>query len=456
MAYPLIKLFLSYAHDDDRGVQDVSEFLKELNKCFKASKHFRYELWVDRQLLIGDDWHEKITGSLEVCDYGLLLVSLSFVTSDYIREHELPALLKSGRALPIGFQKIDLNGFDLQGLLPKQIFRHKEKFYGELEKRQERADFVHALFQEMEARFLARERGELAAVANQYKDRSGDGDGGRSSLPKRWRYVWLAFAGLLAITALVYLLLRFVFSASGSVIALDNGMRLLAIPAGQFEMGGLDKDAGYVKPVHAVTIRQPFWISETEITFVQYAAYAQAVGKAMPDDAGWGRGQRPVIHLDWHEAKAYAAWLSETNGRGLQCRLPTEAEWEYAARGRSRMAYEWGEQVGHNNANCRGCGSAWEGKERTAEVGSFLANAYGLRDVHGNVAEWVEDIWHNDYQGAPQDGTAWMSGGNAARRVARGGSWADGPVDIRLAHRVSLVPEDRYNFVGFRVVCRVE
>jgi formylglycine-generating enzyme required for sulfatase activity len=219
-------------------------------------------------------------------------------------------------------------------------------------------------------------------------------------------------------------------------------------------MGG-QPDQANEKPVHTVTIIKPFWISDTEITFAQYTVYAQAQGLEIPSDEGWGGGQHPVINVSWHEAKAYAAWLSETNGKGLQCRLPSEAEWEYAARGGSRMAYSWGEKVGKNNAHCQGCGSRWEGKPQSIPVAAFKANDFGLYDMHGNVAEWVEDIWHSDYQGAPTDGSAWQSGDKVARRVIRGGSWADEPANIRSAHRASTPPAEQHNSVGFRMVCRL-
>ena len=465
---PTIKLFLSYAHDDEGDTKDVTEFLQALNKCFKASKHFRYELWADRDLLIGDEWHEKITGSLEVCDYGLMLVSLSFITSDYIRKYELPELLSSGRALPIGFKKIDLNWFDSQGISNNQVFYHNNQFYGDFgAKTQGRSDFIQALVREIETKFLTRNQLKQTATkpptdkqddytaeaTNTLKppETSSVAESGRKIFSSN--NLFLAGGLLLLIGGLFYPVYSlFNPLKSDEPVMLANDLRLQPIPAGSFEMGGQSGQANE-KPAHTVTIKKPFWISDTEITFAQYSAYAQAQQIEIPADDNWGRDQRPVINISWHEAKAYAAWLGETNSKGLDCRLPSEAEWEYAARGGSRMTYAWGEKPGKNNAHCTGCGSPWEGKRQSVPVASFPANDFGLYDMHGNVAEWVRDSWHADYRGAPIDGTVWQSGANEERRVIRGGSWGDEPDAIRSAHRARTEPGSKNNYVGFRVVC---
>ena len=134
---------------------------------------------------------------------------------------------------------------------------------------------------------------------------------------------------------------------------------------------------------------------------------------------------------------------------GQTYRLLSEAEWEYAARAGSTTAYPWGDDVGKNNANCYGCGSEWDGK-RPAPAGSFAANAFGLHDMNGNVWEWTEDSWHSDYQGAPQDGSAWQ-GGDPSLRVLRGGSWLFIPRYLHSASRFRIRPDIRYNDLGFRL-----
>ena len=152
-----------------------------------------------------------------------------------------------------------------------------------------------------------------------------------------------------------------------------------------------------------------------------------------PGDQGWGRGGRPVIHVSWEDATAYAAWLSEETGE--EYRLPSESEWEYAARAGTTTRYTWRDDIGRNRSNCDGCGGRWDDEDRTAPAGSFAANAWGLHDVHGNVWEWVGDCWHENYARAPRDGSAWTTGGDCSRRVVRGGSWDYNPWLLRSAYR---------------------
>ncbi len=134
----------------------------------------------------------------------------------------------------------------------------------------------------------------------------------------------------------------------------------------------------------------------------------------------WGRGNRPVVNVTWDDATAYAQWLSAVTGESY--RLPSEAEWEYAARAGTETAYSWGDELGTNKANCDGCGSRWDDDEETAPVGSFAPNAWGLHDMHGNVWEWTGNCWNEGYAGAPADGSAWTDG-HCGRRVVRGGSY---------------------------------
>ena len=136
--------------------------------------------------------------------------------------------------------------------------------------------------------------------------------------------------------------------------------------------------------------------------------------------------------VSWADAREYVGWLSRETGE--RYRLLSESEWEYVSRAGTETRYHWGDEVGRNRANCRGCGSRWEGKQ-TSPVGSFSANAFGVHDVHGNVWEWVEDCEHRHYVGAPTDGSAWTSGGDCSRRVLRGGSWDRNPRNLRSADR---------------------
>ena len=129
-----------------------------------------------------------------------------------------------------------------------------------------------------------------------------------------------------------------------------------------------------------------YWIGKYEVTFDEFDRFVAETNRRKPDDEGWGRERRPVINVSWEEANEYAEWLSDKLGE--RYRLPTAAEWEYAARAGSRTEYPWGKRVGKNRANCKGCGSRWDRRE-TAPVGSFPGNALGLHDVVGNVYEWT-------------------------------------------------------------------
>ena len=227
---------------------------------------------------------------------------------------------------------------------------------------------------------------------------------------------------------------------------------MVVVPAGSFRMGcvsGLNCiDAE--KPVRRVAISTPFALSKHEVTFAQWDACAASggCGGYSPVDWGWDRGGRPVIFVSWEDAQSFVAWLSRVTGEAY--RLPTESEWEYAARAGTETKYSWGNSIENNRANCDGCGSQWS-DEMTAPVGSFGANAFGLHDMHGNVWEWVEDCWNDSYAGAPSDGSAWLSG-NCERRVLRGGAWNGYPGDLRSAFRSWDSTGDRNDYgVGFRV-----
>ena len=227
---------------------------------------------------------------------------------------------------------------------------------------------------------------------------------------------------------------------------------LVVVSEGWYMMGSLSGEAGRggdEGPVHRVTIDRPFAVGVREVTFGEWDACVsdKGCGGYRPDDAGWGRGPRPVVNVSWREAKAYVEWLSGETGE--EYRLLSESEWEYVARAGTETRYWWGDEIGRNRANCRGCGSRWDGRQ-TAPVGSFSANAFGLYDVHGNVREWVEDCWNASYAGAPSDGKAWVSG-DCDWRVLRGGSWIDAPRNLRSASRNRLTTGNRNLGNGFRV-----
>ena len=228
---------------------------------------------------------------------------------------------------------------------------------------------------------------------------------------------------------------------------------MVVIPAGSFRMGCLSNDDDCddnEKPVHDVTIPAAFALSVYEVTFAHFDRFTSQNKLDDVDDHGRGRGSRPVTGVSWDYAKAYIAWLSSETGE--EYRLPSEAEWEYAARAGTETKYSWGNEIGVNRANCfRSCGDQWEGP---APVGSFGANAFGLYDMHGNAYEWVEDCSNRSYSGAPSDGSAWLgSSWTCLKRVLRGGGYTSRPRGLRAAHRFDSLGGGRssYSVVGFRV-----
>ena len=217
---------------------------------------------------------------------------------------------------------------------------------------------------------------------------------------------------------------------------------MVVIPAGRFRIRCLSNDQAHAvgrdrgqdcsedeKPVHEVTITQPFAFSVHEVTFEDYDRFTYP---KKVSDRRWGRGRRPVITVSWNDARDYVDWLSRRTR--AEYRLPSEAEWEYAARAGTTTKYSWGDAIGVNRANCdrNRCGDHFK---RTAPVGSFRANGFGLYDMHGNVSEWVADCWNESYDGAPADGRAWLRG-DCDHRVSRGGAWYFNPGVLRAARRL--------------------
>jgi len=263
----------------------------------------------------------------------------------------------------------------------------------------------------------------------------------------------------------------------------QNCPQMIVIPAGSFDMG---TRLGDESPIHRVTLPS-FALSTTEVTRSQYGMFVnetkydagtcwalnetgmieERVGRNSVDfvfrkdlDGDSQFDNSPVSCVNWFDAKAYVKWLSEKTGKNY--RLPSESEWEYAARAGTTTSRYWGNDVGRNNANCRDCVTKWDGTNSpwigalSAPVGSFKPNAFGLYDMLGNVWEWTEDTYHNDYKGAPTDGSAWVqitSGQDrSVGRVIRGGSWKVHSMFMTTSYRLGSaeVRRDEHKF-GIRL-----
>ena len=262
---------------------------------------------------------------------------------------------------------------------------------------------------------------------------------------------------------------------------------MVAVPAGSFLMGTTQAeidalckeytdDAEYFRrevSQHEVTISKPFAVGRFSVTRGEFAAFAEEAGHTIPDEAftyeggTWGmrKGRsfrnpgfaqddsHPVVCVSWADAKAHAKWLSGKTGKDY--RLLSEAEWEYACRAETSAPFWWGPLISTEKANYDGNstfggGRKGEYRQRTVQAKAFEPNPWGLYQVHGNVWEWCEDCWNENYNGAPDDGSAWTVR-NCALHPLRGGSWDNHPRALRAAHRFFSTASNRFNTVGFRL-----
>ncbi len=223
---------------------------------------------------------------------------------------------------------------------------------------------------------------------------------------------------------------------------------MVVIPAGSFTMGSNENDNE--KPPHSVTIKS-FAMGKYEVTQGQWKA---VMGDNPSQFINCG-DNCPVERVSWNGVQQFIQRLNQKTGQ--QYRLPSETEWEYAARAGTSSTYWWGDTASHEYANYgkdKCCGGVAQGRDQweyTAPVGQFPANAFGLHDMHGNVWEWVQDYYHDNYNGAPADGSAWESAGEQKFRVLRGGGWFDSPAVLRSAFRYRDTPDDRSYINGFRL-----
>jgi formylglycine-generating enzyme required for sulfatase activity len=238
---------------------------------------------------------------------------------------------------------------------------------------------------------------------------------------------------------------------------------MVTLPPGRFQMGSPRSEEGHSddeEPRHAVTIGHIVAFGIAPVTFAQWdAALAARAPIPHPPDRDWGREARPVMNVSWDDAQAYVGWLNDRLGlvdKPDAYRLPSEAEWEYGCRAGTSTPFSFGETITTDQANFDG-NRAYDGRpasnrylERTTPVGSFPPNDFGLYDMHGNVWEWCQDTWHDNYRGAPTNGSAWERG-DASRRVVRGGSWLYDPRGFRSATRVRYAATLRSSGIGFRL-----
>jgi formylglycine-generating enzyme required for sulfatase activity len=230
------------------------------------------------------------------------------------------------------------------------------------------------------------------------------------------------------------------------------GPTMVNIPAGTYEMGSPGSSGNLdERPRHTVEVAR-FAIGKHEITFTQYEKFAAATRREIPDNQSLDKRTHPVIFVTWDDALAYTRWLSDQTGETYG--LPSESQWEYAAGAGARSSFWWGYEEEPNRAHCFGCETGLDPRSPT-RIGSFPANPFGVYDMNGNVAEWVQDCWHDNYNGAPSTGEAW-EGGDCAMRVVRGGSYSTPALSIRHAKRDRFKSDARYDNIGIRVVRQLD
>lgn len=221
---------------------------------------------------------------------------------------------------------------------------------------------------------------------------------------------------------------------------------LVSLPPGEFTMGSNSSDPTE-RPAFRVSIRTAFAIGKYEVTIEQWNACIDGGGCPKVTIDNSRPPNTPVRDVSWDDAQLYVTWLAKLTGKPY--RLPTEAEWEYSARGGTTTRYWWGEQMTTGKANCKDCGDPWKADGPT-DVGSFAPNPFGLYDVNGSVWEWVSDCWHSSYQRAPSDGRSWDEP-DCRVRVVRGGSWREGAAYMPSTTRFKYDASVRQSQNGFRV-----
>jgi formylglycine-generating enzyme required for sulfatase activity len=359
-------------------------------KLADALEREGWTVWWDPKLRAGDDFDEVIEAVLKASRCVIVLWSEMSLKSKYVRAEAVEAL-EQGKLVPVAIENVNLP------------FRFKRLHTPKLlnwDGSSETADFRKLI-------------GDISAIigspgrqpGNIFRDTLKDG---------------------------------------------SSGPEMVVIPVGSFQMGdihGMGEDNE--RPVHTVNIQKSIAMGRYPVTFDEFDYFAKVTGCPSPDDGGSVRGQRPVIYVSWYDAVGYANWLSEQTRK--RYRLPTEAEWEYAARSGGKEEIWSGTSRDHELG-----GYAWyyeNSGHMLQPVGLKKPNGIGLYDMSGNVWEWVEDCWHQNYEAAPKDGSAWLQsqGGDCGERVIRGGSFNFDPPSLRSSLRNQMTTDDQRMGIGFRL-----
>lgn len=429
----MVDVFISYKREDREPAERLARMLADRG----------YQVWWDAELMSGDTFITVIYEVLKVAKAAVVLWSENALTSRYVlgeamfalnREIYIGAVLTPRLDLPPPFNIVQsqdvshwhTNPAILEGLIPAIARKAGPARRSGVSDDAAAALSAAAVQEALMWRGIAnsQQRDDFLAYLETYGD-----DG---------LFARLARGRIAALDPM---------SASAKVLpAVAIRPVMVELPPGRFRMGAsrLMPDTFEDElPRHGVTFERGFAIGRAAVSFAEYDGFCRATGRALVRDEDWGRGKRPAIHVSWNDAVAYCRWLSAE--LKAEYRLPSEAEWEYAARADSSTTYPWG--------------SAWDGTHAngastvagTSEPGAYPANGFGLFDMIGNVWEWCADAWHDTYAGAPVDGAAWVADGDPRLRVMRGGSWDDHPQALRVTMRGWYQHDGSSLRIGFRL-----
>ena len=416
-----ISLFYSYSHRDEELRLRLEDHLSVLrwNGLIKE--------WHDRNIDLGEEWAHEIDRNLASADIILLLVSASFIASRYcwsvemakaLERHDrgeakvIPVILRHCRWSSTPFAKLQAAPKDGK---PVTSWSDQDEALNDVATR------IVRLVNELRADRAASSPAAAPVAAIFAPSPSPPASPRKIADFEVFRDVDAPWCP-----------------------------EMVALPAGEFLMGspeGEEDRDDFEGPQHFVTIGYRLALGRYPVTFAEYDRFCAATRREPARDEGWGRARRPVINVSWQDAQAYVAWLAEETG--FPYRLPSEAEWEYACRAGTTTRYSFGDVIAPKQANYDR-----SNHRKTTEVGGYPADPWGLYDMRGNVWEWVEDVWHDTYQGAVCDGSAWTDNEGLKpyrERVVRGGSWDSSSGDLRSAFRGWNYPDGRSCDLGFRV-----
>ncbi len=491
-----LKVFYSYAHEDRDLCERLKRFLTPLRHTNVIAD------WYDRDISAGEEWEKQIDDHLNSADLIVLLVSADFIASDYCWGVEVKRAMErhgkgEARVVPVILRPChwDDAPFSKLQCLPAEArpvtkwanmddafldvtkgIRRAIDQLREIEEQKRKAEEQCQAAEGYRAEERRRTEEKRYPPEEETKSEVSARPVKSSSSIPRW-LVALIVVGILGVIVYVVIdgnerlfrpvlpkiqdlhggsteqvqsLQKQTAQALGKFVEFrdklqdgNDGPIMVVIPAGKFQMGSPESEEGRYdnEKQHPVEIERPFAIGKYEVTFAEYDKFAEATGREKPNDRGWGRGRRPVIHVSWHDAVAYAEWLSEQTGE--KYRLPTEAEWEYSARAGTVTPFWFGESISSEQANYG------FNKVQIVPVDEFAPNSWGLYNVHGNVWEWTCSEYDKNYGGAER---LCKSKNNANTYwVLRGSSWRSVPLRLRAAKRGYGPPGDADNILGFRL-----